>query len=609
MSPLRYYQSVGSSTSLEDAFKAIKDQIKTDTMDLGTETQVKDVLSDTFAFANDQVDESDVTVSVVPYNGKDSGGNDQWKEKEKAPAAGTKVTVNQATKEVSVSGYDFKKNFVGTNEKGEAVGSKLVIEFAVKPMDGFIGGNNVATNDQSASGVYDKDGTSLKNFELPNVNVPLNFGISLEDRNIHVGDRFEIGDLEKVFCAQDETGELSYTTSAGGKAYTLDGKTNAYVNLTYQVKDAGGNVIGEYAVPAGATSGSWKWKDGSGTLTAQGKFTEPENETQYTVDLVVTPTSETPDSNGTSAVEAETIPGSADAHTKPTIHVYRPAVTCSDEIIFLGETAGDLSGRYSGVWKCGDKTATASTEFFKGDRELVLEAEWGFGTELPATGEYKPEEDSGFKVKVFEEWKYGTGTVSKTDITGYAAITKGGQGCGICSGPSSRADFTIHVLTGSLALTKTIGAADDAAFTFKIDYEGENGETDTWYRTVRFTEGGATERTAEALTGLPKGNYRVTELGALKYTLKNVAADGGATDCKYEKDAAGITFEIGGTGTGTGGYGTCGKAVFHNTKSGSTTLTGVDVKWNVFHFGENTSADDLKAASGQLGDCETPEPA
>ena len=91
----------------------------------------------------------------------------------------------------------------------------------------------------------------------------------------------------------------------------------------------------------------------------------------------------------------------------------------------------------------------------------------------------------------------------------------------------------------------------------------------------------------------------MTELSALKYTLKNVAADGGATDCKYEKDAAGITFEIGGTGTGTGGYGTCGKAVFHNTKSGSTTLTGVDVKRNVFHFGENTSADDLKAASGQ----------
>lgn len=55
---------------------------------------------------------------------------------------------------VSVTGFDFSENYVGTVTNHGSVsyrGHKLVIRFSVKPQPGFLGGNNVPTNAGPAS--------------------------------------------------------------------------------------------------------------------------------------------------------------------------------------------------------------------------------------------------------------------------------------------------------------------------------------------------------------------------------------------------------------------------------------------------------------------------
>ncbi len=57
---------------------------------------------------------------------------------------------------VSVTGFDFSENYVGTVTNHGSVsyrGHKLVIRFSVKPQPGFLGGNNVPTN--AGAGVYE----------------------------------------------------------------------------------------------------------------------------------------------------------------------------------------------------------------------------------------------------------------------------------------------------------------------------------------------------------------------------------------------------------------------------------------------------------------------
>lgn len=64
----------------------------------------------------------------------------------------------------------------------------------------------------------------------------------------------------------------------------LNGENNKYVNVTYTVKDENGATVGTYTVPAGSSSGTWVWPNGSEV--------QPDKTTTYTVTCMVSPTQE-----------------------------------------------------------------------------------------------------------------------------------------------------------------------------------------------------------------------------------------------------------------------------------------------------------------------------
>lgn len=80
------------------------------------------------------------------------------------------AAIDPATRAVNVTGFDFNQNYVSTNAKADGTfGKKLIIEFDVSVEAGFLGGNQVPTND-GQSGIY-AEGTMIKAFDVPTQDV------------------------------------------------------------------------------------------------------------------------------------------------------------------------------------------------------------------------------------------------------------------------------------------------------------------------------------------------------------------------------------------------------------------------------------------------------
>ena len=151
--------------------------------------------------------------------------------------------------------------------------------------------------------------------------------------------------------------------------------------------------------------------------------------------------------------------------------------------------------------------------------------------------------------------------------------------------------YTVNVIAGEIQITKKIDGnfqpklEGDPIFTFKIEKLDENGATEkTWYRTVRFSENTGKELMVESLSGLEKGDYRVTELKSQRYTLdktQTTTEGSTCTDTPYE-DGDGVVFHIG-TPSENDEVGARGVAKFVNTKTGdSGKRTDTDVRVNRF---------------------------
>lgn len=111
------------------------------------------------------------------------------------------VTVDPATREVKITGFNFDENFVATDDKdtsetGEDHGRKLVIRFDVQQVDGFFGGNGVPTNG-SESGIYSGDGNLVENFVTPTVDVPIQYDFKALDDTMWLGENANLAN----FCS------------------------------------------------------------------------------------------------------------------------------------------------------------------------------------------------------------------------------------------------------------------------------------------------------------------------------------------------------------------------------------------------------------------------
>ncbi len=274
-----YYLSASDTASLNAIFKKISESISAPSISLGSETVIKDVLTEQFVMPANASDIKVYTADATSANGA------SWA----SPVRSNLQPTIQGNNTISVTGFDFNANFVSNNAKSDgSYGKKLIIEFTAPVREGFFGGNNVQTNG-AASGVYvnGEADQPLEAFPIPEVNIPLNVpDFAAVDANIYLlGTAPAAGDL----C------DLSVYENA-------EDWQKAYVNIE--------------------------------TPSITGTVSDRED-SQVTVSLTVAPKTNGSGANGTPAT-AVTKNASAN------VFVFKPELTFKDSEIYLGETASYL---------------------------------------------------------------------------------------------------------------------------------------------------------------------------------------------------------------------------------------------------------------------------
>ena len=308
-----YYFGSQSSEELYEAFKKIASDVAVPENTLGINTHLYDTVTDSFKIAGNV----DVYTEAV-----DSTGN-TWTRTDDT------LTLDQsdlANSIINVTGFNYSENYLtapnGTNP-ARNYGKKVVVEFTIQTIDNFVGGNSVPTNG-SDSGIYGSDWILVEDFVLPLKDIEIEYALEAEDQEIFLTGH---ADLYKMLDIPD----------------TLDGKTNAFVNIEYTVKDSDGQTVFTYYIPAGT-------KGENGTLSLQEEAVAniypvlSDNET-YTVTCNVDPIYDG---------DVDTLPLADDA----TVYVYKPVVTVEDQYVSLaeGQQGVDLSVE-SIVWKAEGKDA------------------------------------------------------------------------------------------------------------------------------------------------------------------------------------------------------------------------------------------------------------
>ena len=251
-----YYKNAADSASLKNIFTSISQTIGTANIDLGSETVIKDIVTPYFTVPQNAVA---IRLSTATYNGSEFGTPG-------AADSSVKAVIDPATRAVNVTGFDFNQNYVTTNAKADGTyGKKLIIEFDVSVEAGFLGGNQVPTND-GQSGIYAK-GTMIKAFNVPT-------------QDVEVKSITPTADYETIYL-----GESANLQELVHQNATFDVTNNAFVDVTYTVEDEKGTVVGTYTVPAGSSSGTWVWSD-----PASDGNVAPEQTTTYKVTCTVSPT-------------------------------------------------------------------------------------------------------------------------------------------------------------------------------------------------------------------------------------------------------------------------------------------------------------------------------
>lgn len=287
-----YYLSASDSDTLSTIFQKISNQISESKIDLGSDTQIKDVVSKYF-----DMPKNTSAFSVKSYDCTGfSDGEPTWSET--GTVLNNAVTLDTENNTVNVTGFDFNANYVTVNGRSETDpkqpgnfhGRKLVIEFTVSVKDGFVGGNNVPTNGTD-SGVYDKDGKLVANFVVPEVNVSITSSVGTNDKVIYEGNSVNVKDL------YDEV------DTSGADSWKYD-----FVKISYAVKQ-GDAAVGNTVAPADCTD--------------------------YTVTATFAPIS---DGEGAQGVANDMAGKSVDGTAK--VHVLKPTLTAKAEDVtkYYGES-------------------------------------------------------------------------------------------------------------------------------------------------------------------------------------------------------------------------------------------------------------------------------
>lgn len=458
-----YYLSASKASELKEIFEEISNNIESGgaSISLDASTVIQDVISDYFTLPETDgvVDTSGIKVYTSDYTAEDTFTDKQSYE----------ATVNVEGKTISVSGFDFSENWVGTETVNGNVsyrGKKLIIEIPVVPEEDFLGGNQVPTN-TSASGVYNEDDL-IESFEIPVADVPVKQIIpAVTDKDIYLSQSFNLFDLlNNEFDSR------------------IDGTNNDYVGVSYTIKD-GETVVASATIAAGTDKASATWTPVDLSVT-------PDADKTYTVTIAITPTT-----TGTATAT------NGEANAK--VNVYLPFITFQDTAVAYNEqanfdnTAKQNRNLVSVAWKHGETVADATA---MGAAPTLTYAYSSNGTVF-TNSEPALTQETSVKVTVF---------IGQNDITQYVSFWRNKceaeNGCTFEGGSVSATDnnwvnFIVHIKTFDLTIVKQGVDQADAGAPFIFNIKGGNVDMNV----VIYGNGRVT------IKNLPAGNYTVEEVG------------------------------------------------------------------------------------------------
>ena len=354
-----YYLTANTAAELENAFESINKQTGGSSTKLTSTAVLQDAVTPYFEIPGGT--NAEVTLKTANCNGADDNGKLTFDAETAAPD-NVKATVKDNT--VSVTGFDYSANWCGprTDAAGSTTysGQKLIVEFKIQPTDTFLGGNGVQTNVGKDDGIYAPgETTPVEKFQPQQVDVTVK-AVKPEatGTEIYLGEKMDLKDRITTDIPQ------------------LDGTNNAYVDVTYTVKDENGTVVGMYTVPAGSSEGAWAWTNGSNV--------KPDKTTTYTVTSTSTP--KTGNMTNTASVE------------KPfTITVKTCSLTITKTV--MGDGANPNQTFVFNVMKDGKLVTTV---VLKGNTSTTI-------TGL-AVGDYTVAEDTAWS------WRYTADKDGKADV-------------------------------------------------------------------------------------------------------------------------------------------------------------------------------------------------
>lgn len=161
-----FYKTVGSTADLDAIFQEISQTAGGATLTLGSETVLRDVVSEYFDLPENAAD--NITAKSYSCTALDADGTPIWNE---TADQGTNYTVNIEGRTISVTGFDYSENWVGKDVNTGVVhpGKKLVVTIPIQ--DNGTGMGTVPTNGPD-SAVYDKDGNPVCSFAQPTTYFP-----------------------------------------------------------------------------------------------------------------------------------------------------------------------------------------------------------------------------------------------------------------------------------------------------------------------------------------------------------------------------------------------------------------------------------------------------
>lgn len=459
-----YYLSAADAESLKNIFKQISDQIENggSSTTLSSDAVVKDVISPQFQLPKGAA-AKDIQLETYACTGK-TGDTYTWLKNN--GTMGAKATVENDT--VSVTGFDFAGNWCGmeTQTDGSKVlhgGNKLVISFKVEPKAGFLGGNDVLTNDSAA--IYDSSAATepVCTFnDKPQVNVPIkDVTVTGADKNVYLLDDLTADQLKDGATVKVGNVTLNLTMANDSeRPYGLEKWQTDYVNITVAVTDETGNAITDSDLS---------------NLT---------DDTKYTVSVTVAPKTESPTSTEGTLATAKT------ASVTSKVNVFKPELTFKDSEGYYGDTAPAFTGNLTDtVWKHSDT---------KADTNVM-----GQAPEL--TISYTPDTDAvvGGKINTRTDFVVAASVkIGDTDVTEHTKFHHTFCDGKTCALPEGKA-FLCHVNTCSLKITKNVtgeGENPNQTFVFNV-MKGDDLVTTVVLKGNMST----------TITGLAVGDYTVVE--------------------------------------------------------------------------------------------------